>query len=441
MRALSVGVCVWVLAAGARSASADQAKGGGVPGRVFPLEVQPLPVDGSLTYLARKTLELQPVETRPLGVEGADMMGSAILLGRDADARYEVVATRSGTHGRFWDRLYVDADGNGRLVASECFDLTRSGGLVRSESIIPGRIWTEVHAVKLTPRPGTSRSPCWVTLRVYQSGKYGLRAAVSDITWAHGRVTLGGRTVRLGIWGNLTGRFDRRVELPKSVAPDGEAPPIIPEACQLLLDIDGNGRFDDLRPFYVRPEHRWLTRLIRFEGAYYDVKVAADGRSVRITPSTARVGTLALPADVESATLTGPEFAVFVTNQDQRAELPAGRYSVDACIYRTNGVKVWVGGRTPDGVIDVKPDHADPLRVGPPFEMRVTCEPARPTDALVSVPGSPGHEMSISLSLFDGAGRRVRGLQDAYGKRPPPPRFKIVDQAGKTVLNESFEYG
>jgi len=441
MRTLMVGACTCVLAAGAGSVTADQAKEGGAPGQVFPLEPQPLPVDWSLSYLGRKTLELQPVEKRPPGVEGTDMMGSAIRLGRGADARYQVVATRSGKHGRFWDRLYVDADGNGRFGAAECYDLTRSGGLVSSESIIPGRIWTEVHAVKLIPKPGTSRSPCWVTLRVWQSGKHGLRAAVSDITWAQGRVTIGGRTVRLGVWGNLAGRFDRRVKLPESVAPGGEPPPIIPEACQLMLDIDGNGRFDDFRTFYVRPEQRWLTRLIRFDGAYYEVQVASDGRSVRIAPATARAGTLALPADVESATVTGPEFVAFITNQDQRAELPAGRYSVDACIYHTSGVKVWVGGRTPEAVIEIKPDRADPLRVGPPFEMRVTCEPAQPTDALASLPGRPGREMAISLSLFDGAGRRVRSLQDAHGKRPPPPRFRVVDQAGKTVLNEAFEYG
>ena len=442
MRTLMVGACACVLAVGAGSVTAGQADRAGAPAQVFPLEVQPLPVDWSLSYLGRKTLELQPVEKRLPGVEGADMMGSAILLGRGADGRYEVVATRSGRHGRFWDRLYVDADGNGRFAAAECYDLTLSGGPVSSQNVIPGSMSAAVHAVKLIPRPGTSWSPCWVTLRAWQSSRHGLRAAVSDITWAQGRVTIGGRTVRLGVWGNLTGRFDRRVELPDSVASDSGPPPTIPEACQLMLDIDGNGRFDELRTFYVRSEHRWLTRLIRFDGAYYEVQVASDGRSVRIAPAVARVGTLALPADVESATLTGPEFAAFITNQDKRAELPAGRYSVDACIYRTSGVKVWVGGRTPEAVIEIKPDRADPLRVGPPFEMRVTCKPARPTDASLSLPGPPGQqEMAISLSLFDRAGRRVRGLEDAYGKRPPPPRFRIVDQAGKTVLNEAFEYG
>lgn len=52
-----------------------------------------------------------------------------------------------------------------------------------------------------------------------------------------------------------------------------------------------------------------------------------------------------------------------------------------------------------------------------------------------------GREVSIGLVIEGQAGEKYAGGAKKNGRWEPPPSFKIVDSAGKTLASGSFKYG
>jgi len=432
---LAAVVCAWGL--GDSAALAE----GGAAGQVFPLEFQPLPTKDLRGLRSTAGYFLEPIDEIPEGVEAVKAMSNDAALrrgwrppprGLPLFVRRRMVLARSNDKQEGYDRLYVDADGDGRFGSGECHSLSRTDAprLMMFRTSDGGEMtFREVGEcrVKVVGGLGTGGATVWVDVRV-SLGQNRAYVRCTDVTCAMGKVRLGGRDIRLALYYRDSAKsLGRAVELPDRGARGRKRG--IQTGCQVLFDINGNGVFDDLDLSGIGPENRWLTRLIRFRGKYHELAVGQGGRSIRITPSKTKVGTLRIPDGLASASLVGPGFAMRVTNQDRQIELPVGRYVVMAYACQTTAGSLRVRDVMADAVVEIKPGQTTRLEVGAPLVMTVTQNRLR-SDSL-----------RLALKVLDRAGRRVANVQTSNKQRPPPPRFKIVDAAGKTVLSDAFKYG
>ncbi len=417
---------------------------GGAAGHMFPLEFQPLPIKDLRGLRSTAGYFLEPIDEIPDGVEAVKAMSNEAALrqgwrppprGLPLFARCRMVLVRSNDKQEGFDRLYVDADPDGRFGPGECHSLSRTEAprLMIFRDTDGGQMtFREVGEcrVKVVVGSKTGGTSIWVHVRV-SLGQDRAYVSFTDVTCAMGKVRLADRDIRFALYyrdlARSPDRLGRAVELPDPSARGARRR--IQTGCQVLFDINGNGVFDDLDLAGIGPENRWLTRLIRFHGKYYELAVGLGGRSVRITPSKTKVGTLKIPDGVASASLVGPAFATRVTNEDRQIELPVGRYVVMAYLCQTDAGLLRARDVRADAVTEIKPGQITRLELGAPLGMTVTQSRLG------------GDHIRLGLKVLDRAGRQVTNVQTSGKQRPPAPRFKIVDAAGKVVLSHAFKYG
>ncbi len=420
---LAVGVVLSAPYGSTALAEADQA------GSVFKLQREPLPVSRA-GEVPMKGYGISPITEMPPGIDAVEAMGTKVKLGMAGLDRLWVVLAKSSRKQKRHDRLYVDTNGDGRFERAECYDITRTKKPVRVLRSERQYHYVEVTPIKLVGKQGAS--PYWIGLLTYQYER-GAYIRCGSVTCATGKVRFGDKDLRLAIYEpSLSGRFDRGIDLP------GEEAGGMGSCCQLLLDANGNGQFDRLNLRDMGFENRWLTRLVRIGGTYYELKVAADGGSIRITPSKPKVGTLKIPEHVGSASVIGPAFATIVTSKDKQLELPAGTYAVHRYEYRRGSDTLHAAGLKEEGQFEIKAGQTASFRAGAPLRLGVICRSDAP-----NTQGSRNlapKNVRISMALEDCAGRRVQDLRTGTG-RPPAPRLKIVGPTGKTVLDAAFKYG
>jgi len=252
-----------------------------------------------------------------------------------------------------------------------------------------------------------------------------------------GQVRLGDKDILLAVYDRrASGRFDTCVAVRARDPETGRHRS--GTGCQLLLDVNGNGRFDGASLSGMGPENRWLTRLVRFGGAYHELKVDPDGRSVRITPCTPKMGTLAVPKNVQSATVMGPEFVTKIRGGSKALPLPVGTYAVREYAYRKGlGTLQASDGSMTSGKFGIRAGGTSTFQAGPPLKLDAGFYIQGHGDA----GGKPSRQASLSLYAFDCAGRRTNDVAGLGGSYPPAPRFKILDETGKIVRRGAFEYG
>jgi len=414
-------------------------------GQVFPLKHQPLPADHRFWIAGWRACPKAQISQMPPGVEGVEAIGREIEWAGDIRERYQLLLVKSDREQKRHDRLYLDANGNGRYETGECYDITRSNGPVRlthlavsngGRGLQPSKSKSDyckivVGPIKLSGKQGASVPAPWVGLRAlrYPQAWY---VSYANLTCTTGRVKLGGKSLRLGIYSpELPGRYNRCVRFPDTGGDQGR--PVTLDCCRLLLDVNRNGRFDVHGTTF---EYRHLTRLVRHEGAYHALQVAEHGRSIRITPCEPKVGKLRIPDGITQASLIGPESAR-VARQAGQIELPAGRYIVSEYQYRSRVGSLRVCDYTAKGSFDINAGQVTALNAGPPLGLRITSSQRRRESGA----GSPGYDVGLHLVAADCAGRQIAVVRTTAGGHPDPPQFKIVDATGKTVLSDAFRYG
>jgi len=405
----------------------------GEGGKVFPLKRQPLP-DASHQRLSFSYHNLESMRNVLPGIDGVAAMGTELDLSQAGLGRRQIVLVKNDDQLKHRDRLYVDANGNQRFDPDECYDISRTKDPVRVERSSSNRHYSTVCPVKLTGGKGGPTSTQWIALRAIQYDEQRARIGCAPVTCAMGEVQFGERKTLLGICSASHGLIplDRGVELA-----DGDDGGGVRMGCQLLLDASGNGQFDRLTLQDMGLENRWLTRLVRSKGVYYALSVAPGGESIRITPTKPKVGKLKIPAEIESASVVGPEMAAIVVSDDKEIELPAGRYSILQYRYLKDGARLRVSGGSPRGVFEVKADQTNTFRVGAPLGLGVTYQSTSPSRDATRRPS----QLRFVFKVTDCVGRGIVDCRSSRGNRPPAPRLKIVDQGGKTVLDAAFRYG
>ena len=425
---LTAGACVCALVASAALAEAEPA---GKPGKVFQLERKPLP-DWDTRGARWQYEQLVPLKKMPAGIEAAKAQGGAMSFGQEKPRRFQIVLARSSKGGENADRLYVDANGNGEFEKGESHDLSHSGGPIQINRSSRRYRRITINPLELTLGEAGSEQPYWIALLIYDyAGQRQSHFRYTSATCVSGRVALGKKEFLLGVYDTgMTGRFDRCPTFAEG-KPDPRRR--TPSPCQLLVDVDGNGQFNNLNFYGMGSENRWLTRYLRLGGAYYELKVDAAGRSIHVAPATPKLGTLKIPKEVQSASVVGPAFAAVVVGADKQIDVPAGDYAVYEYTYRQVGGSMRAYDREGSARLGVKAGQAASLAVGPPLTVKVDCQSRGR--------GSASRQLGMDLALTDCAGRRVVSVSDARGKRPPAPRFTIATQGGKPLLDAAFKYG
>jgi len=411
------------------------AVGAAPTGEVFKLEMGPLPAenDPAISHYARQ----ERIEGKlPPGVKGIGAKGYKVRVWSPREQCLVIVA-RSSEETATYDRLYVDANRDGRFDKNECYDLTRTAGPVKVTKTRSGSR-AEIRPVMLVRDKEGDGSPCWVRLGVRQRGKGQVDVLASNLTCASGTVRFGEREVRLALY---IPRLGLEQVLGQGVQLPGEAGDVgsksVRRNVQVIYDANGNGRFDNLSLYDCRPENQWLTRLLRVDGKYYALEAAEDGLSIRVTPAKPRIGKLAIPADLRMIQILGPEFALGSREADKTVELPAGRYVVMYYCYQSKGGQVQANDSSAGNVLEILSGQTTKIEVGPPLRMDIKC-------SLSGIKGNASESyrtLGLTLKMTDRAGRPITGVYIAKGRRPVAPRFRIVDRKGKTVLSDAFKYG
>ncbi len=411
------------------------------PGRVFKLERQPLMRADTFSYGGSQA-PTRPLDGLPPGVSGFGAVGSELCFTRQASPLHKVVLTKSSRRQARHDRLYFDSDGDGKFAESECHDLSRSQGPVKIKTRRSKVSEVIVQPLKVLNGQGASAPFHWIAMRVWlpSRGQPGLGYAI--ITYLVAEATFGGKTRRLAVYAlrpfDATDGYDRRVSWGEMPAPDKRK--YIKHGFRLLLDVNGNGTFDQTGSdaFGLGPERMQTTRLQRVDGAYWEVAVAPDGRSVRVTPASPEVGTLAIPEGIASGSVLGPEFGACIREGDKALELPVGCYLLVRYQYCTSAASFTARDYYMAACFEIRPGQTTSLEAGPPLQMKITHRAIRsgPRRGRRS-----SEQVGISLAMQDCAGRPLLSAQTDKGRKPSPPRFKILSPSGRKVLDAAFKYG
>ncbi|MCJ7543245.1 MAG: hypothetical protein MUP47_01560 [Phycisphaerae bacterium] len=208
----------------------------------------------------------------------------------------------------------------------------------------------------------------------------------------------------------------------------------------VMIDT-GEGTFKDaasvLRYLYGQP--------IWIDGAWYDVKVGDDGKSISVQPVGLPTGRIKVAAANWEMLLVGPERVVWVwsTEPGQELPVPAGNYVVmrykqyaqfgesDSGAILMEEPTGYQGGqmdRTPrDPVVDVAADATVDVPIGTPLKAAVEVSLA-------------GRDARFSLKVTDASGRRPQYVR-LKGNRQVEPKLRVLDAAGNKVHAATMEYG
>lgn len=235
-----------------------------------------------------------------------------------------------------------------------------------------------------------------------------------------GHVTLAGRLVKIAIVdSNLNGVF-------------GESGNEEEPQDTLLVDLNGNGRFDPTDDAWAA-EAMPMGKLKQLTGGkYYRVAVEVDGSRLSVKPDTTPLGRVRLPSAPWALVLQGAQGSLTIHSRQQQASVPAGTYDVKTLMVASQDRhgKRWTAPITakPGTRLRVIANRSTSLRCGPPFKLELEIEPE-------------GEGYSFNLSLKDSNGNSVDDLRLADGQRPPEPILSITNSSGKVVKTEKFHYG
>ncbi len=415
------------------------------PARVFELKREPLPTDmvGRPPY-SRSPGSFEEIKTLPPGVTAAVARTEKLRMNTDPPASFQIIVAKSAKDGAQWDRLFVDSDGDGRFADSERFDLSRSDGAVQLEPRQQNMLSAYIRPIKLILKSGQKQSDYWISIHLMSFPGNQPYLRYMSHTWAVGKVTLGDTTNLLAVHDlGLTGRFDRCFTLhPRE--PGSQNVQFHVPSCQLWIDVNGDGHFRLDAYGEMGSENRWLTPLIRRGTAFYELNVAPDGNSIRVTPVSPKVGKLTSPRGFKGGKIFGPEIALRLSDSGEPSEVPMGRYGLFSYTWQEQKSLMVINDGFGGEPFEIKADQTTALKAGPPLEIRTSAELKRPEAKSSNWPwrSEPQPEARLSLEVFDCAGREISLITDTTGSsRPPAPKFKVTDSTGKTVASGTFEYG
>ncbi len=425
-------VLALMLGASSRPGRAEQGPTRSEP-RTFQLVRKPLECDmrrfGGLPM--RRTPRFRTRQGGLEGFEAAQVAETTMPPDLAEGRKIAVVLAKKASDDTVYDWLLVDANGDSRFDDAEQFHLRQGQKSVQIQHRQDDYLLAMVMPVAIGPVKGAKGSPRWLALHIYQHrGRPHIR--VADVTLLTGKVAFGDVEVPIGIT-----RADPKLKSEFRSVPEitdanrGKLDFYV--ASQILFDANSNGRFEPTYFYDMGAENRWLTRLVRLGETWYELDIARDGASVRIQVVQPKLGKLTVPEGVAEVSIVGPEFATKWVDESQRdLILPVGGYYVYAYRYQHGGVSLYTRDTAAKAPFEIKAEETTRLDVGGPLGLTVDASQGRGRSST----------LHLQLNVLDQAGREVASLSSGKRhQRPPAPRFKIVNAAGKTIHSGKFEYG
>ena len=319
-------------------------------------------------------------------------------------------------------KLYVDTAGTGNLSAAEP---------------LPGSGPPEEPGFGPVAVPAAGPDGDMTTVRVRLRARDGGRLLGASVAgYMAGTVNLGGQTCRAALVDHgLTGRYDAVADVSNPGRSEYAA-------TALAIDLDGDGRFDDsLGSSECMP----LLPGLRAKEAYYSVKVKPDGSSIRLEKIEPKFGTLDIGCPNAAVILLSDLGVLRLSGTEGKWQAPACRYrAVDIQVTRTDAAgAAWKLGDTGAlgslGRFEVRAGETLALKAGPPLEGKVEVKVVRYGD---DVDGPEAHKSAlIGFVLVGRAGEQYAPGILKGNSRLPPPKLRILDEAGKVLTAAQFEYG
>ena len=300
-----------------------------------------------------------------------------------------------------YDRLYIDADCDGRLddeTPAKAYRVSASSSnsytyFGEVKVLLPGEDGPVAYHLNVT---FSFRSAGPARLYIYSAG------------WYEGSVDVGGRSYGCKLVDhNVNGAFsDSSIDFDQADR----------------IQIDGD----------VLNAPRHVGKYIQLEGKLYRPEVARDGAHVRFTPAgDVPTGTVSVPGEVSEINFGGPNGLLCFHPDDGKAALPAGRYRIYSWkMQRTDesGAR-WEArayGFGEKGTFEVTAGRAMELAVGEPFAASIT----------ESVSGS---SRNLNRELKSPLGGSLQLLRN--GQTPSAPQLRIRSADGSYDRTFPLRYG
>lgn len=228
---------------------------------------------------------------------------------------------------------------------------------------------------------------------------------------------------------------------------------------RVLRDRDGSGAFE----FDVcQSESEPLSDLICLGRNVYRLAIAEDLTSIRLEPTALALGEVIVadqPDKVRTLTLvrerpTGGFEFLTPALADGRAMVPVGTYYLYSCVVAAKdrrGLTAVSRGEMRDSPspITVTAGKAVALRCGAPIELRVHAQKMvrlgsslRISDALAtSEAGTFAVAVTVQVVGTGGESYALHAKGEDLTVPAPPPRFRILDEAGEEIATGQLEYG
>jgi hypothetical protein len=323
-------------------------------------------------------------------------------------------------------KLCVDSDGDGDLSQEQCFD---------AKTIRETRSTSRYQ--QFGPIPPVSQDESSAGAGQFYVHHYREDAPGPLFTYPiysnQGKLRLGNCVYKVAVVdGDVDGRFNSVLRLPQDHGLR------IPSSDTFGIDLNGNGKFEIST--HGHSEVMPLGRLVKVADSYYALDVSAAEQSLTLTKTEPQLGTLLIEPNDTVVRLKLWSDAADQCLSGRQWQLPAGKYKA---VYlelekRCSQGGIWTfssrttSARTRLGKLDfftIDPEETTSIKLGPPFLIK--------TDIEKTSSGT----VDISPVILGCAGEEYALGRHHTINRTPHPTFKIIDEKGTVLLDDSFQYG
>ncbi len=357
-------------------------------------------------------------------------------LGSD---HYAFVLDSTDLKSKGYDLLHFDLNHNGDLTDDKVVKATPLSGTRRSRGI-PRRTFP---CVAVTVNADGTDVDYAFYLRAYarhygsgQGEAISARAYLQSVVYRDGQVVLDGKRHRIIVLDfNGNGRFDDETEINEQVRlVDGRL--YATRGDMLLIDPDIKNAMVTGYGVTDRKERHLVSSLICIGGRYYDMEVSAAGDEISLEPTGLPMGSVVNPSSSFDAVLfSGKVFVKISCEADKPVPLPAGdwrllQYTINAGKAGQSPTLVSAGGMRDGKPVKVAKGQTAKLAFGPPYTPKVT----------ISSPSRGGQPARLGLKIM-GVGGEICSNLRVKGNRPEAPTFEVATPKGKVIERGKFRYG
>jgi len=353
--------------------------------------------------------------------------------------RYVLVIDESGGTGSGYDRLYVDANGNGDLRDDRPVQgSVRRRGTYAYGQFTGGQVLIDYGAGQRAPWQFSAY------YRTYQSsGRTRTYLSVIAAGYYEGLLSIGGRRLKAAVVdADSNGCFGDYYEVQKGATSSSGSFYVWGD--RIMLDLNGDGRYD------VQPlgsaESLGCGRYLLLGGRCYEVAIAPSGQTLTLSRSQAPMGALLREGGGTFALglLSEENGMLTVRGEGKPLLVPADKYRLYWCAFEAKDARgvVWKAtgtATTKAGSIEVPRGGVASAKFGPPLKVGVTARalPGGKPDAV-----SPGNTLRLNLEVKGQAGELYSaGSMTRGGKRLSPPGVRVVAPDDRVVATGQFRYG